>query len=291
MKKSLLFIPLIASLLLGCNTPIESEKIKIVTSFFVMEDFARKIGGEYTDVQSIIPSGGEIHGYEPTTGDIVALEDADLFVYNGAGLEHFIDGLEQALDGSDVQFVDTSSGLTFIEEESHQDSHTWLSPLNAKKQMENIKNALVLSDQEHASYYEGRYSLYAAKFNYLHEQFLTMLAPGEGQYLVTGHAAFGYLTNAYNLIALPIGGHDSEQEPTQQDIANVIDIVNQNNIRYIYAESLHPSDAVLTVLEETDAELEILSPLEGLSAEQEMSGEDYFSIMKDNLIAIAKGFI
>ena len=103
--------------------------------------------------------------------------------------------------------------------------------------------------------------------------------------------AFGYLTDAYNLIALPIGGHDSEQEPTQQDIASVIDIVKENDIRYVYAESLNPSDAVLTIIAETGAELEILSPLEGLTAAQIMSGEDYFSVMKDNLIAIAKGFI
>ena len=93
------------------------------------------------------------------------------------------------------------------------------------------------------------------------------------------------------MIPLAIAGHDSEQEPTQQDIANVINIVNQNNIPYIYAESLTPSDAVLTVVEETNAELEILYAIEGLSANQIITNEDYFSLMKDNLLALAKGYM
>ena len=157
--------------------------------------------------------------------------------------------------------------------------------------MENIKRALVEVDAAHSSYYENRYQLFADKFDELDLQYQTLLSPGAGSYLVTGHAAFGYLANEYDLLPLPIAGHDSEQEPTQQDIANVINIVNQNNIPYIYAESLTPSDAVLTVLEETNAELEILYAIEGLSANQMMTNEDYFSLMKDNLFALAKGFI
>lgn len=291
MKKLLLYLPLITLILSGCNDSMTNDKIKIMTSFFVMEDFARKVGGQYVDVQSIIPSGGEIHGYEPTTGDIVALSEADLFIYNGAGLEPFVESLQQAVGNPELQYIETSQGLTLLNEDDHQDAHTWLSPLNAKKQMENIKNAIVGIDAQNAAYYEERYSVFADKFDKLHEQYTVLLAPGAGNYLVTGHAAFGYLTDAYNLIALPIGGHDSEQEPTQQDIASVIDIVKENDIRYVYAESLNPSDAVLTIIAETGAELEILSPLEGLTTAQIMSEEDYFSVMKDNLVAIAKGFI
>ncbi|MDY0345408.1 MAG: zinc ABC transporter substrate-binding protein [Bacilli bacterium] len=275
----------------ACNVVSVTDKLQILTSFFVMEDFARKVGGQYVEVESIVPSGSEIHGYEPTTGDIVKLTTADMFIYNGAGLEHFVTSLQEAVNNDNLQYVEASRGLTLLVADEHQDPHTWLSPLNAKKQMENIKDAIVAIDQEHASYYENRFSIFAAKFDELHDQYQTLLEPGEGQYLVTGHAAFGYLTNAYDLIPLPIGGHDSEQEPTQQDIAHVIDIVNQNNIRYVYAESLTPSDAVLTVIQETNAELETLSPIESLTAEQTMSNEDYFTVMKDNLFAIAKGFI
>ena len=74
-----------------------------------MEDFARKVGGQHVDVQSIIPSGGEIHGYEPTTGDIVALSEADLFIYNGAGLEPFVESLQQAVGNPELQYIDAAN--------------------------------------------------------------------------------------------------------------------------------------------------------------------------------------
>lgn len=291
MKQKIWLLPLLSLVLVACNDPLPSDKLKVYTSFFVMEDFAKKIGGNYVEVANIVPAGGEIHAYEPTTGDIINLSQADMFVYNGAGLEHFVDHLQNTVANPDLVYVETTAGLELLVNDEEEDPHTWLSPLNAKKQMENIKNALVSTDPDHSQYYENRYQLFANKFNDLHEQFVTFLASGFGQYLVSGHAAFGYITNAYDLIALPINGYDSEQEPTQQDIANVIDIVNANDIQYVYAESLTPSDAVLTVVGETNAELAYLNTLESLTNEQKITGEDYFSVMKDNLYSIAKGFI
>ena len=291
MKGFKIFIPLIALTLAGCDVLESGDKLNVYTSFFVMEDLAKKVGGDYVNVTSIVPSGSEIHSYEPTTGDIRNLSQADLFIYNGVGLEHFIDQLKNAIDNPNLVYVEASENIELLSDEDHDDPHVWLSPLNAKKEMENIKRALVEVDAAHSSYYENRYQLFADKFDELDLQYQTLLSPGAGSYLVTGHAAFGYLANEYDLLPLPIAGHDSEQEPTQQDIANVINIVNKNNIPYIYAESLTPSDAVLTVLEETNAELEILYAIEGLSANQMMTNEDYFSLMKDNLFALAKGFI
>jgi len=291
MKVLRIFIPLIALTLAGCDVLETGDKLNVYTSFFVMEDLAKKVGGDYVNVTSIVAPGSEIHSYEPTTGDIRNLSQADLFIYNGVGLEHFIDQLKNAIDNPNLVYVEASENIELLSDEDHDDPHVWLSPLNAKKEMENIKRALVEVDAAHSSYYENRYQLFADKLDELDLQYQTLLSPGAGSYLVTGHAAFGYLANEYDLLPLPIAGHDSEQEPTQQDIANVINIVNQNNIPYIYAESLTPSDAVLTVLEETNAELEILYAIEGLSANQMMTNEDYFSLMKDNLFALAKGFI
>lgn len=285
-----LLIPFLLLGLASCDISDAGDKIQIYTSFFAMEDLARKVGGQYVAVQSIVPPGSEIHSYEPTTSDIVALNDADMFVYNGAGLEHFVEGLKEAIPETEIRYVEASLGIDLLADDYHGDPHTWLSPLNAKKEMENIMNALIEVDSAHQEYYQNRYQSFADKFNRLDEDYQTLLAPGVGKYLVTGHSAFGYLTNEYGLVALPIGGYDSEQEPTQQDIANVISIVQANGIRYIYAESMTPSAAVLTVIDETDAELAILYTLEGLTAEQMTTGEDYFSVMNTNLLAIAKGF-
>jgi len=290
-RKAWLLLSLVILPLASCQSGISSDKLQIYASFFAMEDFAAKIGGKYAEVTSIVPSGQEIHEYEPTTGDIVDLSQADMFVYNGAGLEHFVDDLRGAIDNPDLVYVEASAGLTLISDGAEEDPHTWLSPINASTQIRNIADAIIALDPEHSDYYERNYDLYADKLYVLDQQFDAMLAPGLGKYLVTAHAAFGYLCREYGLVALPIGGHDAEQEPTQQDIADVIDIINENDIRYVYAESLSPEDAVLTVCEETGSTLAVLNPLEGLTDEEIATGEDCFSAMKDNLIAIARGFI
>ncbi|MFA5687233.1 MAG: zinc ABC transporter substrate-binding protein [Bacilli bacterium] len=293
MKKILLLF--ISSLLLlsGCNPPLESEKLIVYTSFYVMEDFAKKIAGPYAEVKTLMPSNGEIHDYEPTTRDLVNLTNADLFIYNGANLEHFIKQLEEVMneENPSLVFVNSTKNVNLLKEDQLIDPHTWLSPLNAKKQIEEIKNAFVLIDEKHSSYYNEQYNKFALEFDKLHELYQIFLENGKDRYLVTSHAAFGYLTSAYDLVALPIGSLHSEEEPTQQNIAHVIEIVNTYEIPYIYAESNAPSNAVITVLEETNAQLEILYTLENLSEEQIKRNADYFSIMKDNLLAIAKGFM
>lgn len=291
MRQLKTIFPILLLSLTACSNPSSNDKLQIFTSFFVMEDLVKKVGGDFVSVESIVPTGSEIHEYEPTTGDIVKLSHADMFVYNGAGLEHFVHDMESAIDNPNLVYVEASHGLDLISTEEGDDPHTWLSPVNAKMELANIKSALIDLDPVHASYYASRYDVFAAKFDELNEQFDVLLTPGAGKYLVTAHAAFGYLAREYDLLALPIGGHDAEEEPSQQDIANVINIVNQNNIRYIYAETLTADNAVLTVVSETEAELAILNPLEGLTSEEIIAGDDYLSVMKDNLIAIAKGYI
>lgn len=279
-------------LLSSCVTSTDTgDKLKVYTSFYAMEDLVKKVGGDKVEVKSLVPAGQEVHDYEPTTADIVNLTSADMFVYNGAGLEHFVDSFKSAIENDKLTYVEASQGLELIEEDTKQDPHTWLSPLNAKKEMNNVYNALITIDPINKNYYQKNLVRNELKFDTLDNQYKTMLKPGFGKYLVTAHAAFGYLCKEYNLVALPIGNQNAEEEPTQQDIARVINLVKENNIKYIYAEELTATNAVTTICEETGAELAKLNPLEGLTDEDIANNEDYFSIMKDNLFEIAKGYI
>ena len=65
----------------------DSKRLNVITSFYPMYDFAKKIGGEYVDVTNLVPAGTEPHDWEPSTSDITNLEHADVFVYNGAGMQ------------------------------------------------------------------------------------------------------------------------------------------------------------------------------------------------------------
>lgn len=277
----------------SCVNEHDQDKLLIYTSFYVMEDFAKKLSGNYAVVKNLVPAGSDVHDYEPTTKDLVNLSQAHLFIYNGAHLEHFINPLKEVMkdENPSLIFVETSLSLELLEEGNFIDPHTWLSPMNAKKQMKVIKDALVGVDVKHQSYYESQYLKYETKFNELDDLYLTFLQDAAGQYLITAHAAFGYLAHAYNLINLPIGSYESSEEPTQQNIAYIINIINEHNIAYIYGENNAPNHAILTILDATNAKFEILYTIEGLTSEQRENHDDYFSLMKDNLLALMKGFL
>ena len=159
----------------------DGQKLKVMASFYPMYDFAVKIGGDKAEVTNMVPAGTEPHDWEPAAADIKNLEEAALFVYSGGGMEHWVEDVLASLETKKLVSVEASAGVTLrsghihdeeehkgaeehTEEEEHGhdhgqfDPHVWLSPVNAKKEMENIKNAYVKADPENKDYYEKNLS-------------------------------------------------------------------------------------------------------------------------------------
>ena len=168
----------------------DGQKLKVMASFYPMYDFAVKIGGDKAEVTNMVPAGTEPHDWEPAAADIKNLEEAALFAYSGGGMEHWVDDVLASLETKKLVSVEASAGVTLrsghihdeeehkgaeehTEEEEHGhdhgqfDPHVWLSPVNAKKEMENIKNAYVKADPENKDYYEKNYQTYTAEFDKL----------------------------------------------------------------------------------------------------------------------------
>ena len=82
-------------ILFGCGEHRfkDSAPLKVMASFYPMYDFAQKIGGDKVTVTNMVPAGTEPHDWEPSTTDITNLEDADVFIYSGAGMEHWVDSV------------------------------------------------------------------------------------------------------------------------------------------------------------------------------------------------------
>lgn len=90
---------------------MESKKmLKVMASFYPMYDFAAKIGGDKAEVITLVPSGTEPHDWEPAAADIRNLEEADLFIYSGAGMEHWVDDVLASLDNKNLISVEASKG-------------------------------------------------------------------------------------------------------------------------------------------------------------------------------------
>ena len=90
------------------------KKLKVMASFYPMYDFATKVGGDKVEVTNMVPAGTEPHDWEPAATDIKNLEDADVFIYNGAGMEHWTEDVQNSLDNKDLTVVEASKGLPLL---------------------------------------------------------------------------------------------------------------------------------------------------------------------------------
>lgn len=275
----LLLLPALMLSASGSSERVEEGKLSVVASFYPMYDFACKIGGDKVSVYNLVPSGTEPHDWEPSTRDLVRLESADLFIYSGGGMEHWVEDVLSSLESEDLIVCEASVGVALIGE----DPHIWLDPEMAALQLENIAAALTLADGANAEYYQEQLEKWRSEFLDLDEEYQRALAPLPSRSFVTSHAAFGYLASAYGLEEVAIEGLEPDGEPDPARLAEVTDFVRESGIKVIFSEELASDKSASVVAGETGAEVMTLSPLEGLSNEDLKRGADYLSVMRENL--------
>ncbi len=299
----------------GCNQSANIENttksLTVYTSIYPMYDFTVKIGGDKVRVVNMMASGGDPHSWEPSANDMVNLEKADMFIYNGAGMEHWVDKVLTSLTNKRLVVVKASSGVGLLAghqhghedkehadepdgdgDEHHEDEdegfdpHVWLSLKNAKIQMENIKNALAGADPENAEYYNANYERYAAQLDVLDDEFTAALASVAGKTIVVTHQAFGYLCQDYGLMQLGIEGLSPYSEPTPAKMAEVIAFVRENNVTTIFFDAEANPGTAKTIANATGAKTATLWTIGYLTEKQTAQGSDYFSLMRENLTAL-----
>ncbi|AIQ64787.1 ABC transporter substrate-binding protein [Paenibacillus stellifer] len=298
---------LLAVMLAGCGRgssgTIVEGKVNVVTTFYPIYEFAKEIGGDDVNAINLLPVGVEPHDWTPRSQDIVNTSKAQLFLYNGAGLEGWVPNFLKSLESdSQVQAVEVSKGVDLIktneEEEGHDhgdgevedsgdtlhtDPHTWVSPKSALIMAKNIKDSLVKADPAHQANYEERYEAVAGKLKDLDTKFETELAKMPNKEIVVSHQAFAYLCRDYGLTQHAIMGLSPDAEPTGQDLVKLADMVKKDKIRYIFFEELVSDKLAKTLASEAGVSTMVLNPLEGLTEEQEKNNENYYTLMEKNL--------
>lgn len=311
MKKryGLLLVSMIVLILAACsNDTSEKEddgKLKIMTTFYPMYEFTKNIAGDKADVELLIPSTIEPHDWEPTPKDIGNIQKVDLFVYNSADMETWVSDITASIDSSDVAVVEASKGIKLIEEDEeaeeseeehehehshHADPHVWLSPVLAQQEVQTITDALVKVDPDNKEYYETESSKYIEKLKALDEEYKTELKGITSNEFITQHTAFSYLAKEYGLVQVPIAGLSPDEEPSAAKLAELKKFAEEHEINVIYFEELTSSKVAETLANELGADTEVLNALEGLSDEQQKAGEDYITVMEENLTQLKKSF-
>ncbi|MCO4252264.1 metal ABC transporter substrate-binding protein [Pseudarthrobacter raffinosi] len=219
----------------------DSDKPVVLTTFTVLADVARNVAGDKLTVESITKAGAEIHGYEPTPGDIRKAAKADLILDNGLNLEAWFG---QFVEGLDVPHAVVSDGVEVmsISEDSYQgkpNPHAWMSPVNVQIYTDNMVKAFSELDPENAAVFKANGDAYKAELQGVQDEMKASLAglPENQRALVTCEGAFSYLARDAGLKEVYIWAVNAEQQATPQQITRAIEYVKANKVPAVFCES------------------------------------------------------
>ena len=272
---------------------LAEDGFKVVTTFTVLADMTRNVAGDGVEVVSVTKPGAEIHGYEPTPGDIVAASDADLILWNGLGLERWF---EQFLTNmGDVPSAVLTDGITPIsitggDYDGKPNPHAWMSISNALIYVDNIEKALSAADPANAATYAANATAYKAKLMAELDPLKAKIAalPADQRWLVSCEGAFSYLANDLGLNTLYLWPINADQQGTPRQVQAVIDGVREHNIHAVFCESTIPSDPAEQVARETGASFGGILYVDSLS-DADGPVPTYLDLLKVTTETIARG--
>lgn len=242
----------------------------VVTTFTVLADIASNVAGEHLEVQSLTKPGAEIHGYEPTPGDIKRAAKADLILDNGMNLEAWFG---QFVADIEVEHVTVSEGVAAVPITSDTyagkpNPHAWMSPLNVQVYVDNMVAAFTRLAPEHGAAFRANGENYKVRLQQVHDELVADLRelPRRQRALVTCEGAFSYLARDAGLSEAYIWPVNAEQQATPQQITRVIEYVRDNEVPAVFCESTVSDAPMQRVVEATGARFGGVLYVDSLSA-------------------------
>lgn len=292
--------------------PGKTKQLNIVTTLFPLYDFTKNIAGEKALVTLLLPPGVEAHSFEPKAGDVLRINQADLFVFTGKYMEPWAESLLKGVDNKGLLVVDASKGIAFIEgtDEHHDhghgkgkqhkevdhhnhgkvDPHIWLDFGSAQAMVKTIAEALIAKDPDNKAYYAKNADAYSAKLADLDRRYREALASCKKRVFVHGgHFAFNYLAKRYNLTYISAYQGSPDAEPSPRRLIAMKKKMGENNIRFIYYEELIIPRVSEVLARETGATLLKLHGAHNITKDEFEKGISFLSIMEENMKNLKAG--
>lgn len=279
--------------------------LRVVTTIFPQYDFVRQIAGHKVSLQMLLKPGEETHSYEPTPQDIIAIQNADLFIYVGGENDEWVEDILDSPEMSRIRTLRLVDCVDTLEEErvegmkkerhtdhgeedQEMDEHVWTSPKNVIRITERIAEELAELDDLHKEEYEAGLKSYIGKLEELDRQFQEIVEKAfqEGHsVLVFGDRfPFRYFAEESGLdyyAAFP--GCASDTEPSAATMAFLIRKVREEHIPIVLKMELSSDQIAHAVAEASGAEVRVLYSCHNVTAEQFEAGEGYLSMMQENV--------
>lgn len=297
-------------LLLVCSGASAKGRLSILAVNFPAYDLARTLAHDTADVQMLLPPGSESHSYEPTPQDIIAIQNADLFLYTGGESDAWVESILHSLGDRQPQVFRLADSVTLLSEaasenmehthehhehcddpaHAHQemDEHVWTSPKNMMRIAQDLADALCGIAPEHAPVYAKAAQDYLHELKQLDAAFETIVGEGQRDLIIFGDRfPFRYFAAAYGLrydAAFP--GCSEDSEPSVRTVISLVDAVREQHIPVIFYIEFSSRRTADILAEETGAKPMLFHSCHNVSAEEIEAGASYLTLMWQNAEAL-----
>ena len=265
----------------------------ITVSTFALYDIVRAVGGDHVVVKMVIPFGVEVHSFEPTPKTIMDIQKSKLFLYSGADLEPWIQGLAQSDMMRDMSKVvtlrkaDTSSHKHESHEHGAYDPHYWLDIANMQALAKEISRLLVKIDSVHQEAYEAQLTQYLATLEQLQSEYEERLATCRVHEVVLHHNILGYVAAKYGFSVATLTGLSPDALADAHHMTQLSKLIKEKGINVIFFEAFISDRMMQNLAKENGISVDFLDPLANITADEAEGGMTYVEGMHKNLEKLA----
>ena len=276
----------------------DSGKLKIISTVFPPYDLARQIAGDNAEISILLPPGSEIHNYEPSAKDMIAIRNCDIFLYIGGENEQWAEKLINSNDTENVtavKLIDYVPTLSEDEDEhdhdhehehEHEtDEHIWTSPKNAQLMLSAVYDAICKVDPSNKQTYTKNKDAYAKQLSDLDNAYRSAVDNAKNKTIVLADKfPFRYLAHEYGLeFSSAFAACSDESEPGVSTMIKLTKTIKENNIPAVYYLEFSSTKIADTLCDETGATKLMLHSCHNVSKQDIENNISYVDLMKQNL--------
>ena len=293
------------------NVKKDSSKISVVTTIFPYYDFTRSIAGDKADIKLLLSPGSEPHSYEPSPSDIVAIENCDVFIYNGGESDEWVENVLESIENKNMKVMRMMDYVDLLyeqnvdhdehnhEHEEHDehveeyDEHIWTSIRNAEKLTDAIYDELSSCDFANKEIYAKNRDTYISKLQTLDSEISEIVSNAKRKTVVFGDRfPFLYFVTDYSLefeCAFP--GCSSETEPSISTVTHMIDFTRKNQVLVVFYLEFSNGKVAKLISEDTGAKIMRFSSCHNVTKDEFADGASYIYLMEQNAKALKEALI
>jgi ABC-type Zn uptake system ZnuABC Zn-binding protein ZnuA len=262
------------------STPESGGELQVVATTALLADMVKNVGRELVEVRSLVPPGADVHSFQSTPEDSIAINRAQVVVLNGFGLDDFLAPVLDSAGKENSTQVVAARGLI----QGEDDPHFWQNPAFAISYVERIRDGLVAADPGHESQYDANAQDYIGLLRELDLELNRILGQVEPElrHLITYHDAFGHLAERYGWEASAFVASDAD-EVSPQAVVEVLERLDRQGIPAIFMGPQFGSDVVRRAAEDSGIAVGIL-----YSGVGENEATSYINMMRLNAQTVAE---